>query len=175
MMMRGVIKTTDRELIERLTVVLKEQGAFPRAVHWNVSLPDGGKLEPPLIGFNLDESTMAATRGAFARLGIEVYVLPIDPVADHAFSPDDIAGDKYVVVKWMPPMVESLAIVDVEDTQFVSILDMAEFPIERENELLVAEICTALQLAANEMNRLRQQATEALAGPMLTPQSSRTQ
>lgn len=163
--LRGVVKTNDRELIERISVVLKRYGAFPKAVHWNVTLPSGEKIEAPMIGFYLSKEDMDSVVAGFDSLGIDVYVLAADPVAEHAYlDPDEILGEKFVVVKWMPPMEESIAIVDTDDTQFVAMLDLRNFPVERENEVLIAELCATLQQTANEMNRLNARVREALAG-----------
>ena len=163
--LRGVIKTDDRSLIERIAIVLKEFGAFPRAVHWNVARPDGSSLEPPMIGFNLAEAQMGEVVRGFSSLGITVYVLPVDPVAEHCYLDEqEIAGEKYVVVKWMPPMEDAIAVVDTDDTQFVVVLDLRNFPVERENEVLIAEFCGTLQHAANEMNRLNARVKEVMRG-----------
>lgn len=136
------------ELLRRLKLEV-------RPANWNVR-HGAGLLPKPVMGFLFPADMEGALNDGIENLGASLVVVESDPVETHAVDLDRI-NDKYVVVRWMPPMAEAIGIVDTTDTEFVCFFDFSQLPNKEDlmaDQALIFALTTHMQFIANEWNRL---------------------
>ncbi len=167
-MTKALIHICDKRQAQRVVKQLQIFGIEAKVVHWRVSRQgaDGGAtdVEGPNLGLYVPDDQVDHLTNRLAMLGTELLVLKNDPVATPALDKRCVM-DKYVVVAHMQPRPKALAIVDTENTEFVTLMDFSDLP-EKERRIAEEEAANCLQFMANELNRLHHEVQTLLAvGP----------
>lgn len=138
---------------------LTDLGLRPKVVHWKVSAQNA-VIPPPNLGFFLNSQDIPMVVDRLADIPAVMVVLEDDPVLTHAVDPRRAQWDRYVVVKWMPPRPHAVGIVDVDSSEFVTLMDFDQLSngaVLRADQRFIENLVESYQFAANEYNRLAEE------------------
>jgi hypothetical protein len=165
-MKKVLIHIADKKKATRVVEILKTFKLEPKVVHWQVKHKNNGEMvPPPNLGIFVPDNDLESLAARLSMMQIEMLTLEDDPVLVFAVDKDKVQ-DKYVVVAGMPPKNRSVAIIDTENSEFVTSIDMQGLDHDGDNPV-GEEVLTHLRFVAAEFNRFHTEIQTLLdAGPL---------